>query len=182
MKAKNYINVKYNHLTIISLFIKKNKKYCICQCDCGNTKEFRLDSVTTGKVVSCCRKKDKKFGQNNPNYAGVEDLSGAFFGYLKSAANYRKIEFNLSKEFLWNLYLLQNKKCALSGENLYFPKGSVFNTGNISLDRIDSKKGYIENNVQWILKDINIMKNVYSNFYFIEISKKIVEFQKNKNL
>lgn len=182
MKSKNYINVKYNNLTIISVFLKNNRKYCICQCDCGKLKEFRIDSVTTGKVISCCRKKDKFLGKNNPNYAGVEELSGAFYGKLKAAANYRKLEFNISKNFLWELYIKQNKKCALSGMELYFPKGSLFITGNISLDRINSKLGYTENNVQWLHKDINMMKNIYSNEYLLEVVKKIYEYKINGEL
>ena len=42
------------------------------------------------------------------------------------------------------------------------------NNDSISLDRIDSSKGYEENNVQWVHKDINLMKNKYDNKYFIE--------------
>jgi hypothetical protein len=37
-----------------------------------------------------------------------------------------------------------------------------------SLDRIDSSKGYVEGNVQWVHKRINIMKNDLSDSEFIE--------------
>ena len=42
-----------------------------------------------------------------------------------------------------------------------------------SLDRIDSSKGYVIGNVQWVHKDINIMKNKFDNQYFIDMCKKI---------
>lgn len=39
----------------------------------------------------------------------------------------------------------------------------------LSLDRIDSNKGYVEGNVQWVHKDVNMMKQSYSNERFIGI-------------
>jgi len=62
------------------------------------------------------------------------------------------------KEYLWNLYLQQNKRCALSGVdiNLSDPANSIVDTA--SIDRIDITKGYIRGNVQWIHKTVNRMK------------------------
>ena len=48
-----------------------------------------------------------------------------------------------------------------------------------SLDRIDSKKGYIKGNLQWVHKDLNIMKNSYPNQYFIEMCKKVANANSN---
>lgn len=42
-----------------------------------------------------------------------------------------------------------------------------------SLDRIVSTKGYVEGNVQWVCKMVNIMKNVYDQEDFINMCKKI---------
>jgi hypothetical protein len=38
---------------------------------------------------------------------------------------------------------------------------------------IDSYKGYIEGNIQWVDKHVNKMKNEFDQDYFIEICKKI---------
>jgi len=46
-----------------------------------------------------------------------------------------------------------------------------------SLDRIDNNKGYIKGNVQWVLKDINKMKNIHTQDYFIELCKLVWEYQ-----
>ena len=51
-----------------------------------------------------------------------------------------------------------------------------------SLDSIDSSLGYTIDNIQWIHKQINIMKNVYSNSDLIDICYKIVETDVNKRL
>ena len=45
----------------------------------------------------------------------------------------------------------------------------------MSLDRIDNNKGYIEENVQWVHKDINMMKRIYSQDYFIYMCKLVAE-------
>ena len=46
-----------------------------------------------------------------------------------------------------------------------------------SLDRIDSSKGYIKGNIQWVLKDINLMKGSTDEDYF----KFLCGLVKNKN-
>jgi archaellum component FlaC len=48
-----------------------------------------------------------------------------------------------------------------------------------SLDRIDSKLGYIEGNVQWLHKDVNYMKQEYSQEYYIDICKKVANNARN---
>ena len=66
----------------------------------------------------------------------------------------------------------QEKQCALTGRDLYFyERGN--SRGNASLDRIDSKLGYIQGNVQWVLNDVNIMKNKYDEDYFLSICQDV---------
>ena len=96
---------------------------------------------------------------------------------IKRGADLRNIEYSLTTEYLWKLFLEQNKKCKLSGIDICFPpSGNVEHRSlmTASLDRIDSSKGYIEGNVQWVHKHINLMKNVFSNEYFIEMCKQVV--------
>ena len=47
-----------------------------------------------------------------------------------------------------------------------------------SLDRIDSSKGYTKNNVQWLHKDINIMKRDFPEEKFLFLCKQIVKNHK----
>lgn len=76
---------------------------------------------------------------------------------------------------MWNLFIIQNRKCALSGLELSFPKTSEDQSYTASIDRIDSALGYVEGNVQWVHKDINMMKNKYNQEYFIQMCKLISE-------
>ena len=74
------IGKKINMLTIIDEYKKRNKKYYLCKCDCGNDKSIRSDSVTTGKTKSCgclAIDKAKKQGLNNS-----KDITGQRYGRL----------------------------------------------------------------------------------------------------
>lgn len=88
--------------------------------------------------------------------------------YLKRKAKERNYEFELTSEYLWNLFLLQNGKCALSGVELTLStkidKNHNLDRTNhtASLDRVDNSKGYIEGNVQWIHKIVNLMRRQFS--------------------
>lgn len=106
---------------------------------------------------------------------GYEEISGKFFYCIKRNAITRNIEFNITIKQVWDLYIKQNKKCALSGLLLTFPKIVGGNDGNVSVDRIDSKKGYSPDNIQIIHKDINFLKGDLPQDVFIEYCKKIDE-------
>ena len=47
------------------------------------------------------------------------------------------------------------------------------NKNTASLDRIDSSKGYVEGNVQWVHKMINMSKQQYSQEEFIDMCKAV---------
>ena len=65
--------------------------------------------------------------------------------------------------------------CAISGIKLIFAR-SWTRDQTASLDRIDSKKGYVEGNVQWVHKRINEMKMDHSNKELISWARKIVKY------
>lgn len=50
---------------------------------------------------------------------------------------------------------------------------------NASIDRIDSNLGYVRNNIQWVLKDINKMKNDFDQSHFIELCSKVSKLHDN---
>jgi hypothetical protein len=79
----------------------------------------------------------------------------------KSSLKKRNItkEFNINSEFLKKLYNEQEGKCAISNIDMQYPLKGKRNNYVISLDRIDSEKGYIEGNVQLVCWAVNQMKN-----------------------
>jgi hypothetical protein len=90
---------------------------------------------------------------------------------IRSGAKYRNLVYELNEDYLYNLFFQQNCKCKLSGVEIALPSDYLeFSTGvhTASLDRIDSSKGYIKGNVQWVHKKVNIMKQDMSDSEFIE--------------
>lgn len=118
-----------------------------------------------------------------------EDLSGIFYSDIIYSANRRGIKFdsvNLTMEYLWNLYIAQDKKCALSKVEIKlfkdFKKKKNLRLNTASLDRIDSTKDYEVGNVQWVHKDINKMKSTFKQENFIELCKNVIfsDFHKKR--
>lgn len=180
-RGKDLIGIKFGKLTPIKLLEERrgNYRYWLCNCDCGNTKEIRSSHLLKGYSKSCgCSWHYKN--KNHSNWQGYEDIPLDFFNNIKRGAESRKIEFNITIEYLWSVFLKQEKKCALSGIDLLFAdtRKNKNNKKNVSIDRIDSNKGYIEGNVQWVHKTINIMKNKLSDEEFISFCNHV--YNKNK--
>lgn len=145
-----------------------------CQCDCGNVSTVQGNHLIHGNTKSCgCLHKRK--GKNSPFFRGYGEIPLDYFSTIRRSAEgkiRKSKQFSITIEYLWNLFLKQNRRCSLTGELLEF--GSQKGTKpTASLDRIDSTKGYVEGNVQWVHKDVNIMKNDYDVDYFITMCKKV---------
>ena len=158
-------------------YVKSRMKYwkCICRGECGgNIKNLSTSSLFEGRTNTCgCGQ--NPFRENSSKWTGFGKISGSTWCSIKHSAKQRNIPFNITIEYGWGLFLKQKGKCALSGKELILAENRYkFNTGhkNASLDRIDSSKGYIEGNVQWVDKFVNLMKRELSQEDFIDICKK----------
>lgn len=167
---------------------KHGKSYWRIRCDCGNIDTVVGHYLTTGRWIQCseCIKKSCYLeGRKNPKFKGVGDLSRTFWSSIVGSAAHRKINIEISMEDAWFKFLDQDKKCALSGIDLFmsssirqFRKGITKHTA--SLDRIDSSKGYTKDNIQWVHVDINFMKQEMDQDYFIKICKRIASQHKDE--
>jgi len=180
MKKLDPIGETYGKLKIISehsMTRNQHRKFS-CQCECGNTTNVLLTHLRQGNTKSCgC---DIPIGKNHNQWNGVGEMSGAFwYNHVVRSANggkgRRKIELTITKEEAWQLFLDQNKKCKLSNVEIKFPSKSKDRSWTASLDRIDSSKGYVIDNVQWLHKDINMLKRTYSQSRFIELCQFVAE-------
>lgn len=182
-RGKDLTGIRFGKLMPLYLLseTKHNNRYWICKCDCGITKEIRASHLLKGYSKSCGCSHHLK-NKNNSNWKGYEDIPLDFFSNVKRGAESRNIEFNITIEYLWELLLRQNKKCALSGIDLSFSetRKNKDKSKTVSVDRIDSSKGYEHGNVQWVHKQINIMKNSLSDKEFIEFCIRVANNNQNK--
>lgn len=177
-RGKNLIGIKFGKLNPIKLLDerKNNNRYWLCECECGNIKEIRASHLLKGHSKSCgCSWHNKN--KDNFNWKGYGDIPLDFFNSIKRGAESRKLEFNITIEYLWSILEKQKHRCALSGIKLMFSttRKNKNKIRTMSVDRIDSSKGYVEGNIQWVHKTINIMKNKLSDEEFIMFCKNVSE-------
>lgn len=151
--------------------------HAICSCsNCGREGHPVLPgSLTRRRVISCgCRREHyKKFtGEKNPRFTGYKEIRGTTWRGIKERARRRKIPFSITIEEVWELYLRQNKECALSGLPIVFGRAGKTET-TASVDRIDSSLPYLSTNIQLVHKNINLMKNILPQREFVELCEAV---------
>lgn len=157
--------------------LKKNKNGHIryrCECECGNTTEVFGTHLRSGNIISCgCKNRiDKEGGINGDLWYNITRYK------TSKRLNRKNLNFNLTKEYIYELFKKQNGKCNLSGINIRLPISWNDKSYTASLDRIDSKNGYIIGNVQWVHKHINVMKNIFSQDMFIFLCNQVTKNNK----
>lgn len=169
----------FGQWTVIGNFLG-NGSFIECICSCGTIRKLRAYELLDGTKTQCrkCSVRDK-----SANWKGVGKIPHSTFTIIKLRAEARNKKFDVTIEYLSELFDIQNGKCALSGLPISFGvegKNLSNAIGTASLDRIDSSLGYIKGNVQWVHKHINSMKNAYTTEYFIQLCKEVV-FYNDKN-
>lgn len=176
-KAVDLTGKKFGKLTVgeyvgSRISSGKLRRYYKATCECGGTIELPGERFKSGQTASCgCMR--WRTGPSNPKWGGCGEISGSYWDHVSRGAKQRKFEFDISIEQAWDLFLKQNKKCALSGVPLIFGTDQT-----ASLDRIDSMNGYVVGNVQWVHKDINRMKQHFDEPHFIRLCMTVTEYQK----
>lgn len=178
---------KFGKWEIVKEVNKRDNLYrmWLCRCSCGMEKEVYQTHLVSGNSTGCIKchvrnptvrnlkwNNERVCGADNGNFKGYYEISKTRYSTIKKGAKTRNLEFDVSIEYLWDLYLNQERKCKLSGIEIKFGN-YAYEYGTASLDRIDNNKGYVEGNVQWLHKDINKMKNTHDQDYFIDLCKKV---------
>lgn len=89
------------------------------------------------------------------------------------------LTFNIECQDIIDLYESQNHKCALSGLSIEPNINVHLNDQYLSIDRIDSFKGYEKDNVQLVDKRINMMKGSLSDDEFIDLCVNVALYRGN---
>lgn len=151
------------------------------QCQlCNNVKDTQAQHVMKGKYGCKDCKGAAMSGIKSCHWRGGLYVPANFVAKIKFAAvrKSRTIYFDLTYDYLDSLWIAQDGCCAYTGWKLEFDKSGV--PGSCSLDRIDSSSGYVEGNVQFVHKDVNVMKWNLSDSRFREICTAIHK-RGNKN-
>lgn len=110
-------------------------------------------------------------------FKGYGEISGYHICCIKANARRANREYALTPQYLWELFLSQDRKCYFTGVTIGFPPvntaGYRTDLNTASLDRIDNTKGYVEGNVRWVHKDINKLRGALTDTRFIELCRQV---------
>jgi hypothetical protein len=170
-----------------------NKPHWRCRCECGNYVTRGQDYLLSQRCVNarcgdCKKRLSHNYGCNSSRWAGFGEISGQYMSSMKASARTRHLIFDLTTEYLWELYIKQGGKCALSGLPLSFAKWVIRNGRSdqtASIDRINSAIGYVEGNVRWVHKVANMMRNHFDTNVFYMVCTAVArehELEPNREL
>ncbi len=146
-----------------------NTQY-LCECSCGVQKLVLTTNLyKTSKQCNKCRSK---------SLITRKHLMDQLWNVLNHGAKRRNIEVKITKDDMLTQFEKQQRKCALTGVDLviYLERDKYTQT-TASLDRIDNTKGYLIDNIQWVHKKINALKNDFEQSEFIEWCKLIAQYK-----
>jgi ribosomal protein S14 len=110
----------------------------------------------------------------------VDKLPLVSWNRLLTNAKKRGISIAITRDDAAALLDRQKDRCALSGLPIATRRDGTIagdRATTASLDRIDSDKGYMPDNVQWVHKEINMMKGVLTQARFVELCRAVLDYQ-----
>jgi len=155
-------------------FFRGANREWLCICDCGNEHKVTSNHLVSGSCQTCgCS--HRRTNKLHRNWKGFGEISGRSWREIQYGAKLRKLDFAISIEYVWQLFLKQQRLCSLTSEPISFARTAKekkqYQTA--SLDRIDPTQGYIEGNVQWVHQIINFMKQDLNELEFLRWCDKV---------
>lgn len=163
-----------SNITIISYLGGDSEEYFV-ECKCGHKYKIMLRQILEKLIANrrtepyCYKCRYLRVKPMVDKIIETKNISNKLFKHYQNSARLRNLDFNLTIEYMQEIFDLQNGECYYCGKKLNLGDKSC----DGSLDRIDSNLGYVIGNVQWVGKDINYMKSKHSHSRFIEICKLI---------
>lgn len=161
-------------------FLPENYNKQLTCWDCKQTKNIRnfpyRKQYADNKEKRCkeCNRKNNTERRSNASQDQVIQvlLKTASASAKKRLAN-KRIEagvFDIKPDDIKELIAKQNNKCVYTGYELEW---SYNNNYKVSIDRIDSSKGYTKDNIQLVCFIVNQAKSDLSDDVFIDMCQKI---------
>lgn len=178
----------------------QNRKTTTFICDwCGGegikaTSEYNRN-IKRGRKNYCCRECagkgagrtrtgiPREYSHSEENNTFLKSICGnrrdeyTPFRYSLRNAKKRFKDFDLDLEYLKEVWENQKGICPYTGISLVLPENGNLDmiplSKRASIDRIDSKKGYVKGNIQFISTPINYMKSTMTDLQTKQFLKEI---------
>lgn len=138
-----------------------------CRCACGSEGIVKNSALVGGRSTRCRKCAASSCGHEaRARRLQARGRVEIELNKCRMQAIKRSIEFDIDHALLLDLFNSQGGRCALTGIRLRLKEYQT-DCANASIDRINSAAGYVRGNVQWVTKEINLMKNAATQEYFI---------------
>lgn len=160
----------YGRLTVLeySGVDAHHKAQWLCACECGNQKVVNAASLKRCLATSCgCFRAEMR-------HKGYQDISVSYWRRVAESAEARGLDFDITPEYVWDIYESQGRKCAYTGIPVFFCRDyNKVHLFSASIDRRDSFEGYVHGNIQIVHKIVNRCKAWYPENEFLAMCNMI---------
>lgn len=152
---------------------KEGKRKCR---SCNNVFPYTEEFFRTRSMCKeCAKTKRKGKYQSSITNITLEKLLVLRNRTCYGRACKKGLDFDITPEYLMELYTNQNGLCYYSGMKMEIAiKGNINNYNTLSIDRIDSSKGYVKGNIVLCCDCVNTMKMKLTTNEFLTICKNVV--------
>lgn len=165
----------------------RTEKFCI-NCDLiKSIKDFRSrkrfnkkKNKVENQIMTWCKQCEQK-GVADYRKFTPEGRAAEIVRRTKSFCKTHNLPFDLDKDWILLTLESQKWKCALTGiEMTKNSANSGFAWNSLSIDRIDAKKGYVKENVRFILNIVNLFRNDGNDDRMYLIAQALLDYRKEK--
>jgi hypothetical protein len=181
---KDLTNKKFGKLLVIERLEERGNRNQIkweCLCDCGKKHKVTGESLRDGKSTSCGCKRLSPYNKNSDREDAV--WKQLYRSTIEKRSKKKGYKSNISYQ---DFKLLSSQKCFYCGilessfaTDRFGTKGTKTSDTIIyynGLDRIDSRSGYMKNNVVPCCKHCNTAKNTMTQKEFYQFIKRVYEY------
>jgi hypothetical protein len=132
----------------------------------------RAGALAAAEARTLCKPCTNRTTENT-HHGYYRNIRISWYNRIRYNAESRKRLWSITMDDLANRMEQQQGRCALTGWSIYFPEIRDAGEGQASVDRIDSAGDYTLDNIQLLDARINMMKQSYSQDFFIHACRAI---------
>jgi len=182
---KDLSGKRFGRLLVVKLDrIDHKGTFFECKCDCGNIKSIRSNCLGATKSCGCLHQEG---GRNHRQKTKIELENIIFKRYLRNlmqgkltSKRRNNLSVTITVQDLRNQWEKQRGICPYTGwrVNLRTRVGKT-SPCQASLDRIDSSRGYLPDNIQFVALMANYAKNFFDDEHLIYFCKSVAQKHSN---
>jgi hypothetical protein len=138
--------------------VKKGREHFYCSLSCAGKDKSNIEHLSKVRDSSYNFK-----GGENKLITEEQLLESSMLEFIRRVKNRKKLEYNIDVSYLVYIWEKQKGICKYTGVSLVLPRDKgykkISNNYKASIDRIDSSKGYIKDNIQFVSFTINMAKS-----------------------